>query len=682
VGGNAAVMSDFSIPGVTDKYNTQKVIDALMAAKREPLTRMQKGLETDQQKKTVWQDMTRKLTGLRDIARTLYGFQNPFNDRVATSSNEAALTATATRQAAEEKKQIVVKQVATADRFLSRSLPLDFRVDPGSYTFKVGDKSVTLSWKGGTLKAFADALNARGGTLLSASVVNDTTTSQVLLIEGKLTGSTNRLSFQDSAVDLGVKSGMLDRSPNASRQITLDRGSISAWTAPLAPGAIQVRDGTLVVSPGQEMKIPLSPALALNPNMVMELSVKVEKLPETPYVPPAPPPGPSVPPTGGMDYSGIHIDSNPSRTPLPEWQPPAPPQAVTDLKALFAESGGSVIPLPEVPDTADFQKIQVPIGQLASTLDSLDIRNRNTGRAFDIRDISIFDKTQRGDYVPSHPLAQAGDALVEMDGIQVKRATNVIDDLLPGVTLTLKAPTSSPVELSIAHDSEGIKKQVLNLVGSYNGVITDIDVLTRKDDAVISDATYLTDDERKKAQANLGLFTGDITLQQLKGSMQNVMMNPYPTSAGRVMNLLAQAGISTDSRAPGSATIDRTRLRGYLEVDEARLDAAIQSYPEALKELFGADTTGNLVVNSGAAFQLDRLLQPYVQIGGILPQRVSTLDSQIAMSNREISDYKLKLDDYQAELKRKYAQMGSALDSLKQSSDSIQNFNKQNQGGQ
>lgn len=671
-------MSDLSVPGVTDKYNTQKIIDALMAAKREPLKRMQKELDADQQKKVVWQDMTRKLTGLREVARTLYGFQNPFNDRVATSSNESSLVATATRQAAEEKKQITVKQVATADRFLSRSLPLDFTVEPGTYTFKVGDKSVSLSWKGGSLKAFASALSAKGGALLSASVVNDTTSSQVLLIEGKLTGSANRLSFQDSAVDLGARAGMLERSPSGSRQLTLDRGSIAAWTAPLPAAGVQVRNGTLVVAPGQELKIPLSPSMALNKNMVMELSVKVEKLPETAYTPPAPPPGPAVPPTGGMDYGGIHIESNPSKTPLPAWQPPQPPQTVTDLKALFAESGGTVIPLPEVPDTAEFQKIQVPIGELASTLDSVDVRNRNTYRTIDVKDISIFDKTQRGDYVPTNALSQAGDALVEMDGIQVKRGTNVIDDLIPGVTLTLKAPSSTPVDLSVAHDAEGIKKQVLNLVGAYNGIITDVDVLTRKDDTVISDATYLTDDERTKARANLGLLTGDLTLQQLKGAMQNVMMNPYPTSAGRALNLLAQAGISTDSRAPGSATIDRTRLRGYLEVDEARLNDAIAKYPEALKELFGADTTGSLVVNSGAAFRLDTLLRPYVQIGGILPQRVSTLDSQIAMSNREISDYKLKLNDYQAELKRKYAQMGSALDSLKQNSDSLQNFGKQN----
>ncbi len=671
-------MSDLSVPGVTDKYNTQKIIDALMAVKKEPLTRMQKELDTEQLRKTAWQDVTRKLTGLRDIARTLYGFQNPFNDRVAGSSDESTLVAAATRQAVEETKHMLVKQVATADRFLSRSLPLDFTVDPGKYTFKVGDKEVGLAWKGGSLKAFVDALNTKGGSLLSASVVNDTTRSQVLLIEGKLTGSANRLSFQDASVDLGVKSGMLTRSPTAARAVPLDKGALSAWTTALPAGGVQVKDGMLSITPGQEMKIPLNPPVTLNKNMVLEFSVKVEKLPEAAATVPKPPPGPTVPPTGGIDFSGIHVENDPSRTPLPEWTPPKPPENITDLKALFVESGASVIPLPEITDSPDFQKVQVPIGELASTLDSVDVRNRNTYRTIVLREISVYDKTQRGDFLPAKSLSEAGDALVEMDGIEVRRGTNVINDLLPGVTLTLKAPSATPVELSIHHDVEGIKKQIVNLVGAYDGIITDIDVLTRKDETVISDATYLSEDDKTKAKVNLGILFGDLSLQQLKGSMQNVMMNPYPTSLGRDLSLLAQAGISTDTRAPGSATIDRTRLRGYLELDEPKLTATIAQHAEALRQLFGNDTTGSLVVDSGAAFKLDALLRPYVQTGGILPLRVSTLDTQIAASNRSIADYKVKLDDYQAELKRKYAQMGGALDNMQHNSQSIQNFNKQN----
>ncbi|MGD0727167.1 MAG: flagellar filament capping protein FliD [Spirochaetia bacterium] len=671
-------MSDLSIPGVTDKYNTKKIIDALMAAKTEPLTRMQKERTDEQQKKAVWQDITRKVSGLRDTARLLYGFQNPFNERVASSSDDRTLVGTATRQAVEESKKILVKKVATADRFLSRSLPRDFAVEPGQYTFKVGDKQVSLSWKGGSLRAFADALNARGGDLLSASVVNDTKTTQVLLVEGKLTGSTNRLSFLDKASDMAVATGMLQRTQTGTRQLTFDQKALAQWTKPLSPDGYQVQGGILTVNPGAELKIPVSPAITLNKNMVLELSVKVEKLPEASGVAATPPPGPSVPSTGGIDFKGVHVESAPSETPLPEWQPPKLPENITDLQSLFMEGDGKVIPLTPVPDSAEYQKIQVPVGEMASTLDALDLRNRNTYRRLDVKDISIFDKTQRGDYVPTNALSESGDAVIEMDGIEVKRGTNNIDDLIPGVTLTLKAPSDAPVELAVKHDVEGIKKQVMGLVGSYNQIITDLDVLTRKDESIIENATYLTDDERKKARDNLGLLFGDLSLQQLKSSMQNIMMNPYPTSLGRDLSLLAQIGISTDTRAPGAGGIDKTRLRGYLEIDEQKFTAEVEKHAEAVHQLFGNDTTGDLVVDSGAAFKLDTLLTPYVTIGGIMLQRATTLDQQIAASDRDIANYKRKLDDYQAELKRKYGEMGGALDNLQKSSQSMQNFNKQN----
>jgi flagellar hook-associated protein 2 len=673
-------MSDLSIPGVTDKYNTQKVIDALMAVKKEPLTRMQTELALEQQKRTVWQDITKQISTLRDAARALYGFQNPFNDRVASSSDESALTATATRQAAEQNRGITVKQIATADRFTSRSIPRDFTVEAGQYTFSVGSKSVSLNWKGGTLKAFVDALNAKGTGILSASIVNDTTTSQVLLIEGKLTGSANRLGFADKAVDLGLATGMIARSATGSTAVPLDQKGIAAWTTPLAPEGFQVQNGALTVNPGSELRIPVNPALTLNKNMVLEMSVRVERLPEPSTTAPAAPPGPAIPPTGGIDYQGIHVEGSPSQTPLPEYQPPKPPENITDLQSLFMEGGGAVTALPNVPDSTDWQKVQIPIGDLASTLSALDVRNRNTYRRIDIKDISVYDGTQRGGYTPTNALSQAGDALLSMDGVDVKRGTNSIDDLIPGVTLNLKAPSSGPVQLSVTHDVDTIKKQVINLVGTYNGIITNIDVLTRKDDTIISDATWLTDDERKKDTANLGVLSGDLSLQQLKSSMQQVMMNPYPTSLGQNLTLLAQIGISTDNRAPGAAAIDKTRLRGYLDVDEQKLTAALQEKPEAIKQLFGNDTTGDLIVDAGVAFSLDSLLRPYVQTGGILSSRVSTLDTQIKDSNTAIADYKVKLDDYQAQLKQKYAQMGAALDQMQQSTNAINNFNKQNNG--
>jgi len=672
-------MSDFAIPGVNDKYNTQKMIDALMEAKREPLKRMQNEVALEKQQRGSWQDVSRRLSTLRDSARSLFGFDNPFNDRIASSSDDKVLDATATRQAIEETKQIQVKKTATADRFLSQSLPRDFVVDPGDYVFRVGSKEVRLSWKGGSLQSFANALNAKGGDILSASVINDTPTTQVLLLESKITGAQNHLTFQGAAADLGMKTGILERSLTASRQVPLTDATVSTWTTPPAPGSIQIQNGTITLNPGSEIKVPVSPAATLNKNMVLELSVKVEHLPETAPAQALPPPGPSVPSTGGINYQGIQIQSDPSRTPLPSWTPPKPPEKVDDLQMMFMEADGQVVSLPPLSDSTDFQKIQIPVGEQASTLSALDFRNRNTFRRLSVKDITLYDKTQRGDYVPRKALAEAGDAVITVDGVDVTRPTNDITDVLPGVTLNLKNPSDTPVTLTVKHDVEGIKKQIMGLVGAYNRTITQIDVLSRNDPQVIDDASYLSDDEKKKAQSDLGLLMGDFSLMQMKNSMQEIMMNPYPTSLGRDMRLLAQIGISTDARAPGALSLDRTKLRGYLEIDEAKLTTAIDQHPEAVKQLFGNDTTGNLVINSGAAYALDTLIRPYVDPTGIYPQKMTDLDAQIASNNRSITDYKSKLDDYQQELKRKFGQMQSSLDDLQKSSEALQNFNKQNQ---
>jgi flagellar hook-associated protein 2 len=283
------------------------------------------------------------------------------------------------------------------------------------------------------------------------------------------------------------------------------------------------------------------------------------------------------------------------------------------------------------------------------------------------------DPTQRGDYVPANAISEAGDAVLTLNGVEVSRPANIIDDVVPGVTLTLKAPSKAPVELSVHRDAEGIKTTVLSLVGAYNRIITDVDVLTRKDAAVIDQAGYLTDEERKKATERLGLLTGETMLGNLKSSMQQLMMNPYPTSRQRDLALLAQVGIATDLRRPGSG-LDKTRLRGYLEVDEAKLEAAIAATPDAVRELFGNDTDGDLVVNAGVAFSLDALLRPYVQTGGIVANRIAGTDTLISRANREISDYQKHLASYEAELKRKYGLMEGALSEMEKNSQTLRNF--------
>ena len=151
-------------------------------------------------------------------------------------------------------------------------------------------------------------------------------------------------------------------------------------------------------------------------------------------------------------------------------------------------------------------------------------------------------------------------------------------------------------------------------------------------ESVLAEIEYFTADEKKAYAERLGLFQGDTTLSQLRTSMQRTMMDAYPTGGG--MDQLAAFGITTDSRRGGS--YDAARLRGYLEIDEAALDKALQTSFGRVKDLFGFDTDGDLLMDSGAAFRLDAMMKAYVETGGIVTTRTGTLDSQITRQQKEI----------------------------------------------
>jgi len=668
-------MSDFSIPGVTSKYNTSEIIDKLIEVERIPLTRMEDEVDTFKEQKSVWLSLNRKISTFRDNSRELYGFQNPFNSKIAESSDTGILTANATRTALEEKKKIIVKQTAEADRFLSRPLDKDFRAEKGLYRFKVGDKEVKFNFSGGSLNELTALINKRGADLIRASVVADSAKSQVMAIEGLKTGLKNPLSLHDQALEFGITAGFIKKSGLAEQNITLDRYTITPWLLPLDETMYTLQEGALTLKPGTEMKIPVKLAGPVTEGMVLELQIKTEIIPEEETGPTAPPSGPHIPAAGSIEYQGITIQNDPSQAVLPTWEKPEMPVKIDDLQVIFLEGGSQIEALPGIEDSEDFRLFQFQLQQ--SEIDTINLRNRNTHRLITLQNIRVRDTQVRGEYTPVKPLSTVSDALLSMDGIEITRDSNNINDLIPGVELSLHTKGDRAVNLTIERDREVIIEAIIQLVGNYNQLLTHIDILTRRDESVIEDALFLTEDEKEWAEKSLGLFLGNQSLRQIKTRLQNIMMNPYPTSGKSELTLLAHIGIATNATAPGRQTsLSKTRLRGYLEIDESKLDSTISAHPNWVKELFGSDGDNDLIIDNGVAFILDQYLKPYVHTGGIIPSQLNGLDSKISRKNRDIAAYSRHLEDYEAELKRKYGKMEAALDSLEKSSQALDNLNR------
>jgi flagellar hook-associated protein 2 len=641
-------MSDLSIPGVSNKYNTSEMIKAIMDVEKIPLNRLEKQKEEYESQRKVWQQVNRTIDTFRDSAKSLYSFQNPFQNLVATSNNDASLTATASRQADEENYSLEVVRAATGDKFATPSLNEDFRVKAGNYSYKIGDEEVSIDFRGGTLDDFAKAVNRRGTGLLSASVIRDTFDTKVLVLTGMKTGNDNRLFFNDAARELGIELGMLREEKDTSFSLTPNK----------------------LVEPGNKESISIGTSLA--GSETMKINYSVENLSRDAYQEPAPPPGPSLESPEGISLEGISIQNEASSVELPSWTPPPPPPFSESkqifsigkqrLKAISGEEGSFTLEIDSQTTGGVIEALQV---------DNSD----NTHRRVTINTISVTDPASRGDVSPARPISTAGNAVLKLDGIEIERSSNEIDDIVPGLTFHVKAPSTGPVDISVSPDKEEIKNSLIQFVGSYNQLMTRLNILTSNNANVVDEIEYFTDDEREEAMEQLGLFQGDSTFIQLKSRLQRIISAPYETSEENRLSMLSQIGISTNSTGLGGG-LDARRLRGYLEINEAKLDESLDSgIVPAIKELFGRDSNGDLTVDSGLGYDADQYTSYFTRTGGLIANRISGINRRIETAENNIESMETDLERKEQQLKIKYGRMESALNTMEENSKALDNLN-------
>ncbi len=648
------VLSDISIPGVTaSKYKTDELIKGLMKVERIPRDRSEEELKTYKKQQSAWRVLNQHSSSLRDTARSLFSFNNPFTEKIASSTNERALTASATREARDQSFKVSVTQVAAADSFLSAAVPKDGKVPKGTYTFSVGEKTISFSWKGGSYREFTDSLNRRSEGLLRASLIQVASDTQSLLIESQKMGAKQRLVFADDAL-----------------AFALDTGIVKKSTA----GVISPSSAEITAKPVTNGIVEFSATARAKDAFILEYTLTVSPLAEETVIDTTPT-GPDTGSAGTINYGGITVANADFETALSEIPPEPPKMPVTDLAVLSLRSArGTAIPLPPIPETANKTVITVPLAEYGD-INALLVNNKNTARNVQLEAIRIYDPKAAGDYIPVNPVSTAQDSVLKYEGITITRSTNSIDDLVPGVTLTLYEPTEKTETLSIKPDSETAKEAIITLVANYNRVMAEINILTQSKPEIITEIEYFTADEKKEAEEKLGMLQGDTTLNGIKTSLQRISSNAYRTNENNSFSMLAQLGISTKSSA--GVGVDSARLRGYLEIDEKKLDDAIKNKISDVKSLFGFDSNGDLIIDNGVAHALDAGIAPYVQTGGIFSTRTSGLATRITTTEKKIAQLDVQLEAKESDLKTKYGQMEGTLNSLQNQSNAINNFNKQ-----
>ncbi len=654
-------MSDIAIPGFSSDSNTAKMIDNLMKAKRIPLEKMEINQEEYTDLKGIWQDLTVTLSKLSDSANKLYGFENPFNEKSVNSSNEDILTAESERTAIDENLSFIVSNIATADKFVSYQIDSEKTIPKGTYTFTVGEEDTTLKYRGGSLDDFVTKLNKKNPDEVRASLIKNSKTSQVLLIESLKTGDENSLVFKNDSISLGLDVGLIEKN-------TVENSKLIVNDLISSKGSVTKSKYELKLSP--ESRASFRVDTEINESDVFELTVELKYTPKGEKEK-SPLDDLQIP---SVTLEKITIDSasggNLERF-LSEEESDTPP--VLDMNILTVSDDKYSLKLEPIVNNNNQKQIITFTGKQIENLKSINVINNNSEKTLVLHSAIQKKGAGRGDYVPLSPITVADNATVLMNGMKIERENNEIDDLVDGTTIYLhSADPDEEVTLNIDYNIDYAQDQISDFIYNYNQSVQKILLLTNDDKAILSEIEFANDDAKEKAEEIQGTLRGDRTLNSLKQSLSRVMTNAYPSESDKGFKLLKSIGISTN--ATGISGVNASKLRGYIEFNVEELENSLKNNIEGVKNLFGYDSNDDFIIDTGVAKFVDDIVKPYTRAGGTIATRISTIDSKIKRQDKQISDYKDDLITYESTIRRKYGQMDATINSLNSSMTAIENL--------
>lgn len=685
-----------NIPGVSDKYKTNDLVKSLMEVERIPLKREEANLETYNKQQSAWRDINQKMSSLRESVKSLYSFENPFSNKLASSSDEFAVSVDAGREADFGSFKLDVLQPAQADRFLSDEIGSDYNVPQGKYTFKVGEKTIEYNWKGGKLTDFVDSVNKRGNNTIKASLIGVSPEKKSLLLESLKTGEENALVLENKAFDLALKIGMISETKPETTNFTINQESMKITKTkdsieqeglePISKSRVSTTSKQITIGARGGFETDLPESITSRKNQKIEFTFTEEKIKDITEGTGSVKEVFQVPSAGGIEYEGITVYNNLSETTLP----PGEEKKLEGLKSIET-SNENIFFIKDIDgnETALTHQYFSADGKTKSTkvsfkLDdfpnakTLVVRNSNTGKEITMTmPVATDTKTSLG-YKPNHAASQACDAKIKYEGITLSRPSNDIDDVVPHITLHVHEKTEKTATIKIEPDTESAKDAIITFVGKYNQTIAEMNILTTNKPEVISELDYLSKDEQEEAKEKLGMFQSENSLRTGKTNLMQIVSGNYKFLDSAQITMLSQIGVSTNASGGARGGYNPSQMRGYLEVDEKKLDQSLASNLNDIKNIFGYDSDGDLIIDDGIGLKLDKQLSAWVQSGGIINTKNQAIDSKIKATNTKITKLQTQLDRKEAELKMKYANMQGTLGGLESQQNSIQNFANQN----
>ncbi len=228
----------------------------------------------------------------------------------------------------------------------------------------------------------------------------------------------------------------------------------------------------------------------------------------------------------------------------------------------------------------------------------------------------------------------AQNAQININGLTVIRPSNRINDVIDGVNLDLYTPTTSEARLDLTRDTTDIKQSIQNLVTAYNE---------------FQDSIKILGDRKSEVPDFGGALAGDNLLNAIQSQVRSLITTTSSTP-GETVKAARHVGLSID------------RL-GVLQLDESKLDSALQDHFDEVVTMFSAGTSNKSVFSeapAGLAGRAVKTLDEMMRSTGLLSQQTNTAKSKIESYKTELT----QLEDRMEKLLARYTSQFSVMESI------------------
>lgn len=278
--------------------------------------------------------------------------------------------------------------------------------------------------------------------------------------------------------------------------------------------------------------------------------------------------------------------------------------------------------------TADETGADNAITSISSTTsNSVDVEGvPQTLAVFDYSDLdgSNFDQVKEG-----------LDALFSIEGQAMTSASNTIEDVIPGATITLKGETEefSSISLTVGTNTSGVKSMIEGFVKSYNEL-----------QGLIAQQTAYNQDTGRS-----GALQGDALTRTVQNQLRGMLSG---SGNGEGIGSLAELGITTERN-------------GQLSIDSDKLNDALNNRFDQVTSFFSDEDTG-------FAKRMDDTLNNYLKFDGTFASRTDSINRQMDEIGDQRESLNMRLEKLETRLFSQFNAMDAIVAQLNNTGDYLQ----------